>query len=344
MENNLANIYHMLKMKEKAEKHWNNAIRTNSSIGNIEQQGGILFNYGVYYFESCNFEKAIEQYQIALSIFKAIGDELNTGIILTNTGEAHLMMCEYKQAKDKLNSSIKLYEQIKNYQGKSEALFLFGKLMYKMNCFSAFKKTIYTYENLDATGNQEKTSVYLSYLKLMGKILSNKGSETLIRELIEIKEKMENYSDIFSLGEIWIEIIYYYLFQESFSNALEIINSEGFINICKENIFFDSYRDWLLGKVSESLKSKELEHPLIYYEKALEKNNSISITELTLKILFDLYRTYKIRGQISKMSEFKRICQLTINFLVGNFDLLEEKENYLQKSEIITIVNELKNS
>ena len=310
MENNLGNMYSIIRDKLKASEYWQNAVNINSSIGNIEQQGGVLFNYGVHQFESCNFEKAIEQYQTALTIFKAIGDNMNLGIIYCNSGEAFLMMSEYKNARESLNSAFKIYSDLRYAQGNTEVLFMLGKLNFYLNNIFGLNTIIEEYHKFLERARLEKSETYFEFLKLMRNILQENDSVSLIQQIQELKSKIKNYSDIFSLGELWIWEINFQISQNEFRIAFQLLNSTEFKEICSENVFFDSFRNFLLGKIAEKAKNIKIDSPITYYEKAFEGINSISISELTLKILFGLYLTFKMRGQVSKMNELKHIVNM----------------------------------
>ena len=69
MENNLGNIFNVINDKDKAEEHWNEAIKINNSIGNLLYNAIILLNFGIYYFERCSYEKAVDYYLEAQSLF-----------------------------------------------------------------------------------------------------------------------------------------------------------------------------------------------------------------------------------------------------------------------------------
>ena len=62
IEVNIGNIYNMMCDYKEAEKHWSRSLQINKLIGNIDQEAKILLNYGIYFYDHLQYEKAIENY------------------------------------------------------------------------------------------------------------------------------------------------------------------------------------------------------------------------------------------------------------------------------------------
>ena len=60
---------------------------------------------------------------------------------------------------------------------------------------------------------------------------------------------------------------------------------------------------------------------------------NISITELTWKILFDLYMIYSKRGNISRMKEFGNYANQIIFYIADQIKSSKLKKLYLEKPE-----------
>ncbi|RLC49547.1 MAG: hypothetical protein DRI23_09000, partial [Candidatus Cloacimonadota bacterium] len=93
MEVNVGNIYGILGEYNKAEQHWQKASQINNSIGNLEQEGLLLLNMGVYLHRSHKIEEAISSVNKANKIFLSLGNELNESLSLLNLGEMHMLIC-----------------------------------------------------------------------------------------------------------------------------------------------------------------------------------------------------------------------------------------------------------
>ncbi|MGB5289137.1 MAG: protein kinase, partial [Ignavibacteriaceae bacterium] len=81
VEVNIGNIYNILAEYEKAEEHWQNASNINQSVGNLDQQGLLLQNFGVFYLDRQKYDLAIESYLKSQNIFLSIGKESSYGLI-----------------------------------------------------------------------------------------------------------------------------------------------------------------------------------------------------------------------------------------------------------------------
>ncbi len=124
--------YNILQESEKAEESLEKSDRNEFFNRQFTAEGEILINYGIYHFENCNFEKAIELYLDALPMFKASGDKFNFGLVLSNLGEVQTITCEYEKAIESLQSAVHIFEELDNSLEKGEALFLLGKLYFEL--------------------------------------------------------------------------------------------------------------------------------------------------------------------------------------------------------------------
>ncbi|HSL88119.1 MAG TPA: protein kinase, partial [Ignavibacteriaceae bacterium] len=147
VEVNLGNIYNMLGDDEKSEKHWENALRINESIGNLEQEAIILMNYGIYFWHKLNFEKALRFIGRSDNIFSSLGNVNYQAVVLTNLGEIYLIICEYQKSFECLNNAVNIFRRLDNYEEQANALFDIGKLSYQLNDIELLKNTINDYKN-----------------------------------------------------------------------------------------------------------------------------------------------------------------------------------------------------
>ena len=147
MENNLGNIYNIVGERNLAEEFWNKALDTNNSIGNLLQNAIILLNFGIYYLESCNYEKAVEYYLEAQSFFTTLGDKNNLGITYINLGEAYFILCEYEKAIKILGAASDIFGELDNHIERGEAIYLLGKLFFEIGDNESLAKIIESYDD-----------------------------------------------------------------------------------------------------------------------------------------------------------------------------------------------------
>ncbi len=330
MENNLGNIFNVINNKNKAEEHWNRAIDINNSIGNLLYNGIILLNFGIYYLERCSYEKAVDYYLEAHSIFRTLGDKNNLGITHINLGEVYLILCEYEKAIDVLQMASGIFDSLDNKVEKSEAVFLLGKLYSIVGDIESLEKIIDSVNGYQL--NLERTDFISHYLKQLHNLSRNRLSD-MEQELTLLRDRSKTFSDNFLFCEIQVTIIEFLISMNRFEDAKKELFQENFIDVCSDHLYYNAYRNFLLGKVIELSKDEKSLPFMEYYEKAYSQISEISITELTWKILFQLYRVYGERGNISRMNEFKNYTLLTIRYIKDQIKSARLKKIYLEKPE-----------
>lgn len=330
MQNNLGNIYNIVGEREEAESHWNKALEINSSIGNLLQNAIILLNLGVYNFEICNYEKAIEYYLEAESLFKTLGDKNNLGITFINLGEVYSVLCDYEKAIDILNKASEMFDLLDNKIEQGEAEFLLGRLYYTLGDKINLNRILKKYSGYSF--NLGKTEFNYDYLKLLSDLLNNKASN-IEDNLSAFRDRSNTFSDNFLFCEIQIRLIEQLIQSQNYERALDELSLDNFVNICKEHIYYNAYRRYLTGRIMELYGDEKVKPHLEHFEEAYNLINGISITELTWKILFSLFRTYSERGNITKMIEFKNYTKQTINYIADQIKSPVLKKDYLENPE-----------
>ncbi len=330
MQNNLGNIYNIVGERDLAESYWNQALETNSSIGNLLQNAIILLNFGIYYLDICNYERAIKYYLDAESLFKTLGDKNNLGITFVNLGEVYLILSEYEKSINALNKASEIFATLENKVEQSEAEFLLGKLFYGLGDISSLSGVIKKYSKYSL--HLDRSEFNYNYLNLLHDIMNHESSD-IVNRLFVLRERSLIYSDNFLFCELQVRIIEELIKSHDFSRAKKELALENFVNICKEHTYYNAYRNYLAGKVFVSLRDEKVKPFIDYYEEAYHLINEISITELTWKILFELYTLYSERGNMSRMNEFGNYTRRTIYYIADQFKSEKLRRVYLEKPE-----------
>src|SRR4030065_676836 len=168
VEVNIGNIYNILADYEKAEMHWKSASKINQSIGNLDQEGLLLQNFGLFYLDKQKYLLSIESYLKAQSIFLSLGKESNSGLIQINLSEVYLKTCDYQKSLNNALEAYKIFSRLKNFEETCESLVLLAKLYYTLAFSTKMEETIKLFEEiLNRAELPVKYYTNLKYLKFL---------------------------------------------------------------------------------------------------------------------------------------------------------------------------------
>ncbi len=332
IEVNIGNVYNLIGDSKNAELHWKRALDLNLSIGNIEQEGVLLLNNGIYFFDKAEFEECIEYYKRAYKIFLSLGNKKNQGIALSNLGEVYLTTCDYQNAIDTLNESKSIFKTTSNLDELIPVLIHFGYFYFVIGSADYLAQL---YDEVSALlSDSQMREKYRTEFSLLGiiKAVSN-DDEIEIKELKDVKSVFFSREDLKNYVTVSTILVNYLIKLNLFSEALEELNHPQFIEVCKKNHIFNATREYLLGKVSSFVDDDSTLSQLDHFEKAYELLSDESIVELTWQVLFALAKSYGERGNIGKAKNFIIYTRDIINLIAENIQTTQFKTAYLQKDE-----------
>ncbi len=340
MEVNIGNIYNILGNYDEAKNHWENASKLNQSIGNLDQEGVLQLNMGIFYFERRQLEQSIEMYSLALKIFLSIGNFQNQGLAFLNLGEAHFYLCEYQKAYDSLNEALNIFQKKNLPEDEMEALFLLGKLFYKIGLKKEFSKVTESSEKLikenSLSGkhliNQKLLTFYRQYLVNESNDMNQ--LDEIYLEYKKLEDRTNYIETIFLKTNLCIN-------QNDFQQALTVLESAELIEYCKQNDIFEAERQYFLGILSGMVSSDKLSPPLEYFEYAYGLINDKSISEITWKILFSLAVYYGQRGNYQKSKTYASYTRELIQYVMEQIETPRLRKSFTERKDIHLIVSTL---
>ncbi len=199
VEVNIAAMNNIIGNKDLAETSWKKALNINRSIGNLEQEGVLLLNNGVHYFENINFVVAIDYYNRAHNIFLSLGGKINEGLSLSNLGEVYFITCEYQ-------NSFEVLEEAKIILGESDNLEEFIPVLVLLAHFHFTIGNIKDLTNLNSETlklleNAEVKKKYKSEIMLLNNLsLIATKKEIQIEELKVIRDEYLGKEDLIKLN------------------------------------------------------------------------------------------------------------------------------------------------
>ena len=328
--------------KSEAEEHWQKALRINSDIGNLEQEGIILLNYGVFHHHHYNFENAIESWQQANKIFNSIGMQNNFALAVGNMGEVYLQICDFQNALENIVKSNEIFNKINNTEEELNFLFILGKFWYTVGNHEELYQTLINYELISSKENKqsEKKEIHNLYLRLLYEILSGKIilTENEILNLLNrcLINKEQNY---------YLEIICFYseflINNSKFIKAFELLNAETIVEIIEQDIIFNAYRHYLFGKIAQATQGLIEKPPIEYFESALKLLEGQSINELTWKVLYAIAESYWERGNFHKAKKTRLYAYELITMIGDNISNTKIRNAYFERVDRKQALNRL---
>jgi tetratricopeptide (TPR) repeat protein len=332
MEVNIGNIFTLLSDYENAEKHWQNALEINRAVGNLEQEGLILLNLGIFYFMKGKSDQAIISYKKAQKIFLNIGSHVNLGLVLLNLGEVYLTVCDYQSSFDSLEEAQQLFTDKENFEELAEVLLMLGRLYFVIGFKGKLEEIVEKYKtNLQSNKLPAKYELNLKFLRILLDFTDGKRVDNA--ELKSVRDEYKNYDDKSSYSDICFLLIENLIFEGRFKEALTEINQKFLIDLSSQNSILEAEREYFLGIISQRYASDVIKTPLEHFEKAYHLVKDGNISEITWKILLAISEIYIERGNLTKAKSFTIYGRELIHFIADNIQSPHQRAAYLKKQE-----------
>jgi hypothetical protein len=171
------------------------------------------------------------------------------------------------------------------------------------------------YEKLKKTQSADKHRYNYEYLSILSE-QKLENEEIVLSKLEKILNeylKQEEDSNYFSALILRVKIL---IHLGKYQNGLEELNSEGFINQCKKNPYFEGERLYFIGIISSSASGIEGLKPAIeYFLKAYDIIKDLFVTELTWRVLFALTINYAERGNSNRAKTFLIYTKSVLDYI-----------------------------
>jgi tetratricopeptide (TPR) repeat protein len=105
--NNIGNIYHILGMNDEALKHYNEAMQTYISLGDIKGEASAINNIGLVHFEEKDYKTALKYYHKSLSVDEHLNDKQSQTITCNNIAYCYLNLNMFFAAKKYATRALK---------------------------------------------------------------------------------------------------------------------------------------------------------------------------------------------------------------------------------------------
>ena len=265
IEINIGNICNILGDYDNVEKHWNKSLEISSSLGNLNYQGQILMNFGIYHFKKQNFETSINNYKRANLIFQTLGDKISQGRSEINLGEVYLFTCEYQKAIDSLKSAREIFHTLQNFLEESESDFLLGKVYSTIGDHSNFNKVIEELNRIFETSKlSERIKTHIDFLVCIG--AHDLNAEIKVKNLLDVANNYYSQEEHLNYFEAITLLIEHYLSQSNSQKAMELLTEKKFTEIYNSNRYLEIERYYLIGKIAPNNSTLFPENAAFYFK------------------------------------------------------------------------------
>jgi hypothetical protein len=318
--------------KENSIIFFSKALDLNKKLGNYEQQAKIQMNQGVMLLDDYKFEEAIHLLKNSKSLFRIQRNSYLEGICNSNLGEAYLKSCDYQNAYDILTEAEEKFIISANENESLRTLFLLGKFWYFIGDDTELKKIInqfeyYSYTKLTFT---DEHALSYEYLKIMLALLSNENIP--IDNVLSLLERTnDDYLNLY--GDLIFNFIEALCIEKRISDVLLLLKHPLFEILKSKNLIFDAYLDYINGLVVKYDKLDGMQSPIEYFESAVNKLESESISELTWKVLVATTEVYVERGNYHKAKKPRIYALELINLIADSISNPRIRFKFLEKKE-----------
>jgi serine/threonine protein kinase len=341
-EVNIGIIFTIFAEYKKAEEHWKNALKINTFIGNLEQEGILLNNFGELYSYMTRYDLAVDSYLKAQNIFLSLGNEIKLGFVLQNLGEVYLKICEYQKSLTALKEAYKIFICLQNFEKASEVLTFLGKLFFNIGSLPEITETINSFEKIfDKADLPSKCFTNLRYIRLLNFIL--KEDKVLSEDINEIINEYKNLEEKKFGAECRFLMIKFLIKGKNYKGAYEQLMDRELIDLCSQNSILAAEREYFLGVISRNYLIDKLLPPLEHFEKAYDLIKDESIFELTWKVLFAISELYLERGNLNKAKRYIVYTRELIYFIAEKIESHRLRAAYLKHNERISVLEKLEN-
>ncbi len=290
-----------------------------------------------YFFIELDFEKAIKYYKRAYNISLSLGVKVNEGIALSNLGEVYFTICEYQNSFEVLEEAKILFEKLDNMEELIPVLILLCRFYFTVGDYKQieplYESTISLVEKSQLNDKYENELLLIKNLMLIAE-----EKEIDISVLESIRDNYLEKEDFINYVTVNTILLNYLIKLELFSNAIEELNNNSFLEVSKQNNIVEANREYLFGIVSSRYVTDDTHSPIEHFEKAYALLAEESIVELTWKVLFALAETYTQRGNFNKAKNFIIYARDLIYLIAENIETTHFKTAYLQKEERRTAI------
>jgi len=314
------------------------ALQLSEEVGDIRHVARSYNNLGIIAYDRAEYEESLNYYQKALDIFIRTGDKAGSSWSWYNVGELQFKLCEYEQSLRSLERSLQLYRQLYDMQGLAEVYdqlgklyFVLGKMREAMDYAQQAQRVIQTSQIKTETGNN-----LLLFADLHITNSEWEKAEAAILEAITFYQEIGDVTNhcyaTMKLGEMY--------YRKRDHQKAEMYLNEAYARRPK-NVLLQAEILLHLGTLSQQLHDRK---SVVHLQDAYSLSEQATVSEISWKICFALFREYQSRGLPTKAFEYGEKTLVILKFILSKFTQPDLAEAYLHshnRSGVINFINQM---
>ncbi len=338
---NLGMIANRRSDHENATYFLEKALQLSEEVGDIRQVARIYNNLGIVAYDKSEYEDSLNQYQKALNIFIRTGDRVGSSWSWYNVGELQFKLCEYEQSLRSLERSLQLYRQLDDAQGLAEAYDQLGNLHLVLGKMKEANEHARQAQQV-IQASHIRTETGNNLLLFADLHLTNSDWENAEASLADATRFYEEIGDVknhcfatMKLGEIYCR-------KRDHAKAEMYLNDAD--SKCPGNAQLQATILFHLGILHQQLQDRKA---VTYLQDAYSLSEETTVSEISWRICFALFREYQGRGLINKAFEYGEKTLVILKFILSKFTQPDLADAYLHshnRSGVISYINHLGDS
>jgi len=329
IKQNIGTQYFLQNNFDLALAEWTEAYKINNEIGNLDQDGLLNSNFGVFHRSKFEIDRSKKHFRNAESVFEITGNKKRLGIVKHNHLILNIDICEYKSALKQIEQCRNIFSSLNEKNELAELYFTEIKLYSAIGLTKRLLFASEIYKELASAGNLPQ--YHENNLALTG-ILEDFYNEIKIdkNKVLDLCKKYFS-SDTVSEFIYILRFLYINLKETDDMFFYECTENPIVKEHCKVN-FLDNIRiNYIKSEIMSSKQNYSEALSLLEngYQKLIENN----INEFTWKYTHRLAEEYLRRGNKNQAYEYIKLTRSLISHISEQFSEYDDKSAYLNEKE-----------
>jgi tetratricopeptide (TPR) repeat protein len=318
---------------ETARYYSKKALQLSEEVGDIRHVARCNNNLGIIAYDQTEYEESLIYYKKALDIFVRTDDKAGSSWSWYNVGELQFKLCEYEQSLKSLERCLELYRCLDDMQGLAEAYDQLGMVYFTLGMSNEAWDCARKAQQLIQTSRiQTETGHNMLLLATLYAMVSewDRSEETFLKAADFFKEtgdETERCWAISMLGGMFSQ-------KREFQKAIKLMDET--FQVCPQDAFLKMEILLNLGTAYQYLHDRQ---SVVFLQDAYSLSEQVTVSEVSWKICFALFREYQSRGLLTKAYEYGEKTLLVLRHILSKFTQPDLADAYLNSHNRNGVIN-----